>query len=77
MTVIQVAIYFDYLLLTYLTTMFEQVYLTGLVSAASEIGAYIFSGTAFEKLGVRRTYLISLTIAVIGGILIIVYGLDH
>ena len=51
--------------------------MTGLVSAASEIGAYIFSGTLFEKLGVRRTYLISLSIATLGGILIIAYGLDH
>ena len=77
MSVIQVLIYFNYMLLTYLTTMFEQIYMTGLVSAASEIGAYIFSGTLFEKLGVRRTYLISLSIATLGGILIIAYGLDH
>ena len=77
MSVIQVLIYFNYMLLTYLTTMFEQIYMTGLVSAASEIGAYIFSGTLFDKLGVRRTYLISLSIATLGGILIIAYGLDH
>ena len=77
MTVIQVFIYFNYMLLTYLTNTFEQVYLTGLVSAVSEICAYIFSGTMFEKLGVRRTYMISLTIAILGGVLIIVYGLDH
>ena len=77
MAVIQVLIYFNYMLLTYLTNMFEQIYLTGLSSAASEIGAYIFSGTLFEKLGVRRTYLVSLSIATLGGILIIAYGLDH
>ena len=77
MSVIQVSIYFNYMLLTYLTNLFEQIYMTGLVSAASEIGAYIFSGTLFEKLGVRRTYLISLSIATLGGILIIAYGLDH
>ena len=77
MAVIQVLIYFNYMLLTYLTNMFEQIYLTGLCSAASEIGAYIFSGTLYEKLGVRRTYLISLSIATLGGILIITYGLDH
>ena len=68
---------FNYMLLTYLITMFEQVYLTGLFSQSSEMLAYIISGTAFEKLGVRKTYMISLSIATLGGILIIVYGLDH
>ena len=77
MTIIQVFIYFNLMLLTYLTTMFEQIYITGLISAASEIGAYVFSGTVFEKLGVRSTYLISLGIATLGGVLIIIYGLDH
>ena len=77
MSVIQVLIYFNYMLLTYLTNLFEQIYMTGLVSAASEMGAYIFSGMLFERLGVRRTYLISLSIATLGGILIIAYGLDH
>ena len=43
----------------------------------SEMCAYIFSGTLFEKLGVRKTYLISLGIATIGGILIIAYGIEH
>ena len=65
------------MLLTYLTTMFEQVYFTGLLSAVSELLAYIASGTAFEKLGVRKTYLIAFGIAILGGILIITYGLEH
>ena len=77
MTGLQVLVYFNSLLLTYLTTLFSQVYLTGLVSAASEIGAYIFSGMTFEKFGVRRTYFINLTIAIIGGVLIIFHGLDN
>ena len=77
MSVIQVFIFFNYMLLGFLLTMFEQVYLTGIVAAMSEICAYIFSGTLFEKLGLRRTYLISLSIAVLGGGLIIAYGLDH
>ena len=77
MSMIQIFIYFNYMLLTFLTTMFEQVYFTGILSACSEIVAYIASGTLYERLGVRRTYLISLGISVLGGILIITYGLDH
>lgn len=74
---IQVFVLFNYTLLIYLTTMFEQIYLTGLISSASEMSAYAFSGALFEKLGVRRTYVISCSIASIGGALIIFYGLDH
>ena len=57
--------------------MFEQIYLTGLLSAVSEIGGFVFSGTLYEKLGVRKTYTISLFLASLGGFLIIFYGLDH
>ena len=77
MTGIQVLILFDYVLLTYLTNLFEQVYLTGLLSYSSEIGSCFASGPMFEKLGVRKTYMISLGIATLGGILIITYGLDN
>ena len=68
---------FNYVLLAYLTAMFEQIYVTGLVSAASEITGFPFSGMIYEKFGLRKTYMISLGIASLGGALIIFYGLDH
>lgn len=77
MIFIQIAIYFNYQLLLYLIIRFEQVYETGIVAAVSEILAYVFSGCIFERLGIHRSYLLSLGISTLGGILIIVYGLDH
>ena len=77
MTFIQVFIYFNYLLLHYLNSTFGQVYLTGVVSALAEIGSFVFSGIAFEKLGVKKTYILSLSIALVGGILVTFYGLDN
>ena len=77
MTIVQVCIYFNYLLLNYLNATFEAVYITGVVSAGAEIASYIFSGIMFEKLGVRRTYFLSMGIAILGGLLILFYGLDH
>ena len=77
MTIIQICIYFNYLLITYLTVMFERVYVTGITGGSSEFVAYILAGLIYERLGVHRTYLIALGTGIIGGILIIVYGLDH
>lgn len=70
-------IYFNYNLLFYLITHFEQVYHTSLVGAGSEIFSYVFSGCLYERLGVKKSYLISLGISIMGAVLIIVYGLDH
>ena len=68
---------FNYHMLSYLTTLFKQVYLTALLSMVSELIAYIASGFVFEKLGIVKTYLICCLIALVGGVAIIVYGLDH
>ena len=67
----------NYNMLNYLTTLFEQVYLTAMVAAASELLAYIFSGLVFERLGVVRTYVFSCLISALGGFAIIFYGLDN
>ena len=51
--------------------------MTALLSSSSEIVAYIVSGLFFEKFGVRCSYLVSLLIAALGGMLILFYGLAH
>ena len=68
---------FNYHMLNYLTTLFEQVYLTAMVSTASELLAYISSGVVFERLGVVRTYVYYCLIGAFGGFAIIFYGLDN
>ena len=47
MVVIQVMVYFNYLLLYYLTVLFEQVYIIGLSSVISEMFAIAFAGAMF------------------------------
>ena len=77
MTIISMCLYFSYLLLVYLITTFDHIYLTSLTGGISEFAAYLLSGLIYEKLGVRKTYLISLSMGTVGGICIITYGLNH
>ena len=70
-------IFFNYLLLYYVTILFDQVYIIGLCSAISEMFAYAISGIAFEKLGIHKTYLLCLSLALLGGIFTICFGLDN
>ena len=70
-------IYFNYLLLYYLTVLFEQVYPIGLSSVVSEMLAYTVAGSFYERLGIHGTYMVVLGMSLAGGILVITYGLDH
>ena len=70
-------VYFNYLLLYYVTVLFEKVYIIGLCSVISEIFAYAIAGNTFETLGIHKTYLLSLSLALLGGILTICFGLDN
>ena len=77
MIVVQVLILFNYMLLYYLTVVFEQVYPIGFCSVISEMLAYAFAGPIFEKFGIHRTYMVFQGLSLAGGILVITYGLDH
>ena len=70
-------IYFNYELLYYVTVLFNQEYIIGLCSAISEILAYAIVGITFEKLGIQKTYLLCLSLALLGGIFTICFGLDN
>jgi MFS family permease len=65
-----------YLLLT-LTNTFERVYLTALTQSFTDIVANGISGYLYERIGVKLSFIISFAISAFGGILILVWGLDH
>ena len=65
------------MLLHYLTVVFEQVYLIGLGSVISELLAFTVAGPFFEKFGINRTYMVFQGLSLVGGIIVITYGLDN
>ena len=77
MTIVQVNMIFNYHLLGFMTPLFEQAYLIGIMGSLSEMAAYVASGLIFECMGVKFTFLASMLMALAGGLLILFYGLDH
>ena len=65
------------MLLHYLTVVFDQVYMIGLGSVISEILAFMIAGPFFEKFGINRTHMVFQGLSLVGGIIVITYGLDH
>ena len=77
MMVIWLTSSFDYFLIAYLVNTFKKVYISALCSSFSEIIAYAVSGIMYEKMGARSTLASSFGISLIGGIIILAYGLSH
>lgn len=77
MTMVQITCLFNFHLLAYLTNLFEQVYVTGIMSVSSEFVAYLIAGCVLEKLGAKASLMTCYSIAGIGGILMLTYGLNH
>ena len=77
MMVIWLTSSFNYFLIAYLVNTFEKVYISALCSSFSEFIAYAVSGIVYEKLGAKSTLASSFGISLVGGILILVYGLNH
>lgn len=75
MTFVQVTCLFNFNLLNYLTNMFEQVYLTGVMSISSEIVSIFFAGFLLEKLGTKISLIVCFLVSAVGGVLMLTYGL--
>ena len=75
MMVIWLTSSFDYFLIAYLVNTFKKVYLSALCSSVSEIVAYAVSGIVYEKIGARNTLASSFGISLVGGVIILAYGL--
>ena len=77
MVVVWLVSSFDYYLIMYLVNTFEKVYLCAIVSSLSELVAYAVSGGLYEGIGVKASLAGSFAVALIGGLIILSYGLDH
>ena len=77
MVVIWAAASFNFYLLIFIANTFEQGYVTGLFIAIADVVSYAISGLLVEKTSTKRTIFVSYSIATIGGIIILVYGLKH
>lgn len=77
MTAVQITCLFNFHLLAYLTNLFEQVYVTGIMAVSSEFVAYLIAGYVLEKLGAKISLMTCYTIAGVGGVLMLSFGLHN
>ena len=63
-------------MLKYLTNTIDQIYLSALLSAGSELLAYGIFGSAYEKFGMKVTFGLSFIISTVGAGLILTIGLQ-
>ena len=68
---------FNFYLIAFLLTSFEQVYLTTLFSCISDMTAYASGGIIFGYLGVKKTQILGFSISTLGGLLILFIGLNN
>ena len=75
MTIVQVTSLFNAHLLSYLTNLFEQVYLTAIMSVTAEFLAILASGLMMTKLGVKISLTACYLASGLSGIIMLTYGL--
>jgi len=68
---------FNFYLIQFLINTFDQIYLTALGSSASDLLGYSTGGLFRNYLGIKPTFISGFSLAVVGGLVIIFYGLDH
>ena len=67
----------NWYMLIYLTNTFERVYVTGLATNFADVAGYTFSGLLYKSLGLKRLLLYFNLFALVGGIIILTYGLKN
>ena len=77
MTIIWLTCSFNFYLIQFLLTSFEDVYMTTIFSCISNMAAYATGGIIYSRLGVKKTQLLGQAIALIGGIIILTIGLQN
>lgn len=77
MSLVWLATAFGYYLILSLINTFDSVYVTALTSSASEIAAYIIAGLFYEKVGVKLSLILAFAVSTIGGLLILIWGLQN
>ena len=77
MTFVWLCSCFNFFMMGYMVNTFEQVYLSGIATSSADIFAYITSAWLFRHLGTKRMLFASNALAVLGGTLILTYGLER
>jgi len=68
---------FNYYLIQFLVNTFKQVYTTAIFSSISELIGIAAGGSLYSQLGLKVSLSMSFSLAFVGAILIIMYGLAH
>ena len=77
MTFVWLSTSFNFYLIQFLLTSFKQVYLTSILSCISDMIGYATGAFIFRCLGVKLTQVIGFSVATLGGLTILIYGLKH
>ena len=77
MTIVWLTCSFNFYLIQFLLTSFEQVYLSTILSCLSDMFSYAIGGTLLNWVGVRKAQVLGQSIASVGGIIILIFGLSH
>ena len=77
MAAIWLAVSFDYYLINFLASHFEEAYLVVITSQISEISAKIAGGMLYRMIGTKRSLIYCLGMSSAAGLAIIFYGLAH
>ena len=68
---------FSYYMLTFLLNTFEKVYTIATFNCLSAVVAYISAASILRFLGIKKTFSFGFGIALLAGLLILVYGLKY
>ena len=68
---------FNYYLIQFLINTFDQIYTTAIFSSVSEMIGIVAGGIFYNRLGVKGSFSLSFSVALVGAFLIITYGLAH
>lgn len=68
---------FDFYLISFLVNTFDQIFMSAIAAAVSELFAQAIGGYAYERVGVRTSMCVSYAMAAVGGFVMLFYGLQH
>ena len=77
MALVSLIIKCNFYMVQYLINTFEQVFLVAVCSSISEFVAQAAGGILYEKIGVKTAMFQSLLVSSLGGLLIILIGLQN
>lgn len=68
---------FNYYLIQFLINTFDQIYTTAVFSSISEIVGIVAGGALYSSLGIKASISFSYSLALLGAVLVLGYGLAH